>query len=160
MALTGRLRKEHDRLSVRDRLYRSYDFNPLVSFPLVRPWKASADMPSQIDRMVAPLPNLLLNKVATGVYNMMLDTYGMEFTQWFGYAFEEYVGEVLQASVDSALLFSEEDIRKAGWSRKAADWVVLDGTTVILIECKATSITLRRRVWLVKKMSRTASRKP
>jgi hypothetical protein len=70
----------------------------------------------------------------------MFNDYGPRFSEYFGFVFEHYVGILLKKCLLSEQLLSESDIRgfypaKKG---KAPDWIIVDGTTVILFECKAT----------------------
>jgi len=70
----------------------------------------------------------------------MFNAYGLPFSEYFGQLFEAYVGEILRHSVSSGNLFSEEDVRQtyAEKDGRVPDWIVIDGATAILIECKAT----------------------
>ena len=117
-----------------------YDFNPLFMRPLVRPWRQKKHVAMDDDRMVAPLPNLVALKNSVGIFYEMFNRYGVDFSNYFGFMFEAYVGRVLQHSTKSPRLISEDDIRQRYPTDKgkAPDWVVIEGQTAILIECKAT----------------------
>jgi len=70
----------------------------------------------------------------------MFNTYGTEFSEYFGFVFERYVGLVLEKCLLSQQLLSESDIRNFYPAKKgkAPDWIIVDGSTVLLFECKAT----------------------
>ena len=70
----------------------------------------------------------------------MFNEYGEEFSTYFGHVFERYVGLVLQNCITSEELLSELDIRKfyPTDKGKSPDWILIDGSTAILFECKAT----------------------
>jgi hypothetical protein len=74
----------------------------------------------------------------------MFNHYKEKFSSYFGCLFEAYVGEILRGSVKPANLISESDLRLTYPTArgKVPDWIVLDGSTVILIECKATRFSL------------------
>lgn len=124
-----------------DRRFAAYDFNPLFPFPIIRPWQQSKRTGRAQDRMTAPLPELILWRISTGVYYQMREQY-KEFLSYFGHLFEAYVGEVLRHCVPKKSLLSEHEIRAVYSTNKGKvpDWVVIDGDTAILIECKATQL--------------------
>ena len=117
-----------------------YDFNPLFVRPLVRPWRQKKHVAMDHDRMVAPLPNLVALKNSVGIFYEMFNQYGVDFSTYFGFMFEAYIGRILQHTTTSTKLLSEEDIRRsyATEKGKAPDWIIVEGDTAILIECKAT----------------------
>jgi hypothetical protein len=73
----------------------------------------------------------------------MFNQHRTGFSQYFGHLFNEYVGTVLRHSVSVGTLLSEADIRNTYPEErgKVPDWVVMDGSTAVLIECKATRFT-------------------
>jgi hypothetical protein len=78
----------------------------------------------------------------------MFNSYKEEFSRYFGHLLGEYVGIVLRNSVRPSTLVSEDDIRKTypGKKGKVPDWAVVDGTTAVLFECKATRFNRRALV--------------
>lgn len=133
-----RLRQLYDDYRQPDRTYGAYDYNPLFVHPLVRPWPKREHTVLDDDRMIAPLPQLVLTRLSEGIYQQMFAEHRDKFSRYFGRLFETYVGEVLQHSVPQLLLLSEEDIRRSYKNGKVPDWVIIDGNTAILVECKAT----------------------
>jgi hypothetical protein len=121
-----------------DRRYGMYDFNPLFVYPIVRPWPKREHTTLNEDRLIAPLPMMILTRLSEGIYLQMFDRYKEEFTRYFGRLHEAYVGEVLQHSVLNKALLSEDDIRRTYKSGKVPDWVIIDGETAIFVESKAT----------------------
>lgn len=134
---------EYEERKNADRRFAMYDFNPLVSYPLVRPFGAERIPQAEEDALVAPLPDLLLSRLSVGVYYQLFNRYKEEFSRYFGHLFGEYVGVVLRHSVPPGTSVSEEDIRKTYPEKKGKvpDWAVVDGTTAVLVECKATRFT-------------------
>lgn len=124
-----------------DRRFAAYDYNPLFPYPIVRPWRQKKRVPVAEDRMTAPLPFLISWRISTGIYYQMRQEHP-EFASYFGHLFESYAGKVLAHSVPGKPLLSEQDIRTAYPPRmgKVPDWVVVDGKTAILVECKATRL--------------------
>lgn len=136
---------EHAELSVKyqqqDRNFAAYDFNSLFVFPLIRPWPLN-DERMEFDRMIAPLPELVLYRLTSGVYYHMRDRWKQEFDEFFGPVLEAYVGRLLKSFVAPANLISEDELRttfptSAG---KTPDWIVVDGRSAILIEVKVARV--------------------
>lgn len=133
-----RLRQLYEDYRQSDRTYGAYDYNPLFVHPLVRPWPKREHTVLDDDRMIAPLPQLILTRLSEGIYQQMFAEHRDKFSRYFGRLFETYVGEVLQHSVPQLPLLSEEDIRHSYKNGKVPDWVIIDGNTAILVESKAT----------------------
>jgi hypothetical protein len=137
---------KHHRLAVEmqqeDRRFAAYDFNPLMEFPLIRPWSDTGLADVGADRMLAPIPELLLYRLSTGVYYHMRHEFNGEFEQYFGHLLEAYTGRILQTFVPAGRLFSEDTIRTTYPTKmgQAPDWVIVDGRTAVLIECKSVRI--------------------
>jgi hypothetical protein len=123
-----------------DRRYGMHDFNPLFVYPLVRPWPKREWTTLDEDRMIAPLPGLILTRLSEGIYHHLFSKYRDDFARYFGQVFENYVGEILTKSLGRAQLLSERDIRSTYKSGKLPDYVLVDGDKAILIECKATGL--------------------
>ena len=139
-----RFRQTYEQMKQKDSRFRIYDFNPLLTFPLLRPWHYNQWKTMERDRIVAPLPDLIAYRISTGIFYEMFNHYKEEFSRYFGHLFGAYIGRLLEASVKSQNLMSEDTIRQTypESSGKAPDWIVLDGSTAILIECKATRFSL------------------
>jgi hypothetical protein len=135
-----RLSNIHRKHRTADPRFAIYDFNPLFLHPLVRPWRQKKHVAMDDDRMIAPLPNLVVLKNSTGIFYEMFNHYGVDFSNYFGYMFEAYVGRVLQHSLRSSKLLSEDEIRQTYPTDKGKvpDWIIVEGDTAILFECKAT----------------------
>ncbi|MEM8675571.1 MAG: hypothetical protein AAGF83_17115 [Cyanobacteria bacterium P01_G01_bin.67] len=123
-----------------DRRFKAYDFNPFLQYPLIKPCQNKQFSKSKEEYYHAPVPNLIASRISTGIFYQMFNEYKIEFSNYFGFVFEKYVGLVLENCVVSETILSESDIRKFYPTNKGKvpDWVVLDGSTAILIECKAT----------------------
>lgn len=121
------------------RQFAAYDYNPLFPFPIIRPWSGRKRTSKAQDRMIAPLPGLIPWRISTGVYYRMRDEC-RGFTEYFGHLFEAYAGEVLRYCTPGRGIVSEHDIRTfySASKGKAPDWIVIEGDTAILVECKAT----------------------
>jgi hypothetical protein len=123
-----------------DRRFRMYDFNPLLSYPIIRPCQNKQFSAPDKDFIHAPVPELVASRISSGIFYQMFNTYGTEFSEYFGFVFERYVGLVLEKCLLSEQLLSESDIRNfyPAEKGKAPDWIIVDGSTVLLFECKAT----------------------
>ncbi len=124
-----------------DRRFRMYDFNPLFSYPIIRPCQNKQFSTPDKDFIHAPVPELVASRISSGIFYQMFNKYGTEFSEYFGFVFERYVGLVLEKCLlSSQQLLSESHIRKFYPAKKgkAPDWIIVDGSTVLLFECKAT----------------------
>ncbi len=142
-ATSERFIAEYQEYRQSDPRFAMYNLNPLLLYPIIRPFLSYGPPPLDKDAMVAPLPNLILSRLSVGIFYQMFNHYKTGFSQYFGYLFEMYVGVVLKNSVPPSKLFAEEDIRTTYTSNsgKAPDWAIIDGITAILFECKATRFT-------------------
>jgi hypothetical protein len=72
----------------------------------------------------------------------MRDRFKGEFDQFFGHVLSAYVGRILKTVVPYDRLLSEADLRSTYPAKfgKVPDWVIVDGRTAVLIECKAARI--------------------
>jgi hypothetical protein len=136
---------DYERRKNADRRFAMYDFNPLVSYPVIRPFASEQTPRLEEDALVAPLPDLILYRLSTGIYYQMFNSYKEDFSRYFGHLFGEYTGIVLRNSVPPSTLVSEDDIRKTYPEKKGKvpDWAVVDGTKAVLIECKSTRFNRR-----------------
>jgi hypothetical protein len=136
---------EYEQRKNADRRFGMYDFNPLLSYPIVRPFESERIPRVEEDALVAPLPDLLLSRLSVGVFYQVFNRHKEEFSRYFGHLLGEYVGIVMRNSVSPGTLVSEEDIRKTypDTEGKVPDWAVVDGTTAVLVECKATRFARR-----------------
>jgi hypothetical protein len=109
--------------------YVLYEFNPLYKYPFINIGQG---------RYVAPNPSLIVDRVTFGVYYDLLDFYGKSFTDNFGFIFQKYIGVLLKSIYPGSKIFPESPYgprkyRKAG----PADWAIIDGNSLLLLECKA-----------------------
>jgi hypothetical protein len=122
--------------------FKMYNFNPLLSYPIIE--VCDTEFLSDEYHLHAPIPNLVDSRFSSlGIFYQMYNIYKTEFSQYFGYIFENYVGLLIKNSITSEILFSEKDIRKVYPDNKGKvpDWILIDGSTLILFECKATRFT-------------------
>ena len=121
----------------------AYKFNPLFEYPIIRPWKGNHQEKPKDDKFVAPVPNLVLYRITTGLYYQLFNTYKETFSTAFGDLFGLYVGKLLEWCELSGKILTENDIEKylPKYEGKKPDYVVFCDEGVILIECKATKYT-------------------
>jgi hypothetical protein len=133
----------YEQMKSPNRLFRMYDFNPLLCYPLIKPCQGRQFATSHHDFFHSPLPDLIASRVSTGIFYEMYNAHSCEngnsFSEYFGHVFEHYVGTILH-HFKPTRLFSEEDIRSIypPSKGKAPDWILADESALVLIECKAT----------------------
>jgi hypothetical protein len=137
-------RREYNRRRNLDPRFVIYSFNPIHLTPLIRPW---GDLPltsQRGSRMISPLPELITSRVYPGIYYQLFNEYGTEFSGYFGYLFESYIGRVLGECLSPPNVISEQAIRAsypALKGQQVPDWVAVEGEEALLFECKATRFT-------------------
>lgn len=130
----------YERRKNKDRRFRMYDFNPLLSYPLIKPCDDRGFAKANKDFMHSPVPELVSSRISIGIFYQMFNEYGEDFSTYFGQVFETYVGLVISNCINSEILLSDPDIRSFYPTEKgkSPDWFIIDGATLILFECKAT----------------------
>lgn len=111
-ATPEKFRDIYEVMKVKDRRFRAYDFNPLMMYPVIRPWKDKHLFGIDSDRLIAPIPALIPYRASVGIYYEMFNKHDETFTKWFGHVFEAYVGEILENSIYGPKLISEDAIQK------------------------------------------------
>lgn len=59
---------EYEKHKNEDRRFAMYNFNPLLLYPIVRPFASEQPMRPEEDTLVAPLPDLLLSRLSVGIF--------------------------------------------------------------------------------------------
>jgi hypothetical protein len=127
-------------------LCKSYEINPLLKYPIIRLWNPSSQNNPKDDKFIAPVPNLLIYRLTTGLYYQLFNMNENEkekFSMEFGKLFESYTGVLLSWYKLPDKILSENEIKthipryKKG-GIKIPDWMIFCEEGVILIECKAT----------------------
>jgi len=132
-----------DYVSVNNYL-KTYKFNPLFDYPLIRLNYGDAKRLARYDEFIAPVPQLLAYRFTTGLYYQLFNAFGKnKFSDSFGLLFEHYVNDLLQWYNLPGKVISENEIRPnlrppKGQHIKIPDWVIFCEEGVILLECKAT----------------------
>lgn len=112
-------------------------FNSLWQWPIVRPQITA------LGDYLVPVPRLLLERVTNGLYHDFLNTLVSaetrgQFLTFLGDVFQEYVGRLLQPYYGPDELFAEIPY---GQGQKTVDWMLVEGETAILLECKSKRFT-------------------
>ena len=120
---------------VSDNKFILYEFNPLKKYPFIK---------IHTERWVAPNPDLVIDRVSSGIYYDLLDDGGKTFTDNFGPIFEKYIGNLICSVYTKGKILKEKEYGdKRNRKRGPADWTVLDDSCAILIECKSFAPNLR-----------------
>jgi hypothetical protein len=121
-----------------DQRFAMYDFNPLITYPVIKPCQGKNFLKDDQQFFYAPIPGLIASRITSGIFYQMFNEYKTNFSDYFGLVFEKYVGLILQRSLFQGTLFSESEIREIYPSKEgmAPDWAFVCEETVILFECK------------------------
>ncbi|MDJ1183044.1 hypothetical protein [Roseofilum casamattae] len=134
----NQLTKRYKQLRNPDRRFRMYDFNPLLESPIVKFCKDQRA--TRRDLLHAPIPDLITSRVSEGIYYQMFNIYKGKFSQYFGHVFEHYVGIVLKHYKFPKLISEAEILNAYGKNPGSCpDWILVDGSTALIFECKATA---------------------
>lgn len=119
-----------------------FSFNPLRTYPLVK---------TQVAGVVVPVPRFILERITNGVYYSLMDAFKKSgkdniLLEFFGKElFERYVGILLEQKYDPSKLLPEWKYGKT--ESRTPDWIIIEGNSAILIECKTSGISLEAKSW-------------
>jgi hypothetical protein len=127
---------------VGDPLYVKTEFNVLLSRPLL----------AVKNEILCPVPRLILHHITDGVIFSLMDAFrgvskSNRFREFFGRLFEHYVGRLLRWSYGDTNPNVHFEPRYGSPELRGPDWVVIDGDTAILIECRTSSMRLETKVY-------------
>ncbi len=95
------------------------------------------------EAIVCPMPSLLFWRMTSGLYYDIVKIPETGFDNAFGSSFEKYVGNVIEATIDSRIERKRGEDYKIGKEKKeTSDWVVWDDKGILLIECKTKRMRL------------------
>jgi hypothetical protein len=119
----------------------AYNFSALEEFPLVQISETE---------ILCPIPTMLLRRFCDGLYFDLVRR-GNEFHPTYGVAYEDYVGDVSSAANFRGtfkILKAERYGPKAA-RKDTIDWIVLDDSAALFVECKASRVRLQAKVDLI-----------
>ena len=114
----------------------TYAWNPLESRPLV-----SFDT-YHPERLICPIPWYLLRRTSGGVFYDLVNS--ASFSNPFGNAFEDYVGDIIAAACnpDHFTVLDEEPYMIGSRKMHGVDWTLSDSTGHIFIEAKTKRLKM------------------
>ena len=120
----------------------AYTLSPLRITPLIR------TIHNGKDSIIAPVPTFLFKRFTDGIYYEICKD--PDFAHPFGHSFQSYIGEVIDKSnIDKRFKYFKEDEYYVGRDRKdTADWIVLDNTANLFIECKTKRLRATAKITL------------
>lgn len=122
---------------VDDDLFQQFGLNPLRRFPIARLGN---------DRYLSPDPELIAERVSFGMFYDLFERSGTHFSNQFGYAFDQFVGQVLGGVCPPERLWSasewEQSQGRKPQSMKVGDWAYIGDESTVLIECKSLRPTV------------------
>ncbi len=112
-----------------------YTYSPLKARPLLH-----VTLNGQ-RTLIAPVPTYLFRRFTEGVYYELLAQ--PDFSQSFGESFQAYVGEVMRAvnAAGRLSLLPEQRFRVGKNEKDSVDWIALDATGHLFVECKTKRLT-------------------
>jgi len=135
------LKKMTSELYSMDEKY-AYSFFPLRSYPIIRMTYHKEE------KLVCPLPTLLLWRITSGIYYEICDKKG--FSDAFGESFQKYTGDVIsQANINKSVQLKKEEEYYIGKNQKhTVDWILFDKESAIFIECKSKRLKIQAKMEL------------
>lgn len=120
----------------------AYTLSPLKITPLIR------TIHNGRYSIIAPVPTFLFKRFTDGIYYEICKD--PDFANPFGNSFQSYIGEVIDKSdKDKRFKFFKETEYFVGKDRKdTADWIVLDNTANLFIECKTKRLKAIAKITL------------
>ncbi|GEM_PF-2267566 len=124
---------------VTDPLYIKTEFNVLNKRPLIA-----------VDHeLIAPIPRFVAYRITEGLYFDLMNLFSREranpFLDYFGRLFEHYVGRILKWTFGEENVIPEPVYGKE--EKRGPDWIVLDGDTALLFECRSSRLRLDSKVY-------------
>ncbi|MHC4400749.1 MAG: hypothetical protein ACYTG0_13820 [Planctomycetota bacterium] len=118
---------------VRDSLFEQFGFNPLRRFPIINLGES---------RYLAVDPELIVERVTLGLFYDLFERDRTTFSERFGYAFDQFVGELLASVCPPDRLWSAAEWeQRAGYKKpqslKRGDWAYIGDDVTVLFECKS-----------------------
>lgn len=130
--------QEESRRFALDATLAKTEFNALRTYPIIR---------LRAGELTAPVPKLVLERATRGVFYILQDTLMVEkgnpFKEQFGRDFERYVGFLLEEAYGSERVIHEPVYNKE--HRHGPDWLVRDGSAMLVIECTGSGLTLQAK---------------
>jgi hypothetical protein len=106
--------------------------------------------------VLVPIPRLLALRITDGIFYDMVDSLDVTNSErlhvYFGYLFEQYVGRLLKWAFGEDNVFEEKSYRVGKNRKEGPDWIVIDGDTALLFECRSRRISLQSRVYGTQEM--------
>jgi hypothetical protein len=132
-----KFKETNDVLALSNTKAERYDFNSLFMYPVI-------DLGS--GKCVSPIPDLLALRLYDAPYYELANLNegsgkGNTFRTFFGNVFQEYVGVLLREALVAEKIESEIGPNPPG----PVDWAVSNGNCGLLIECRASELSLRTR---------------
>jgi hypothetical protein len=107
-----------------------YTYNPIQARPIFIE-NATA---------ICPIPLFIYWQITSGIYYFIYNE--KNFDNAFGNSFQKYVGEVLKKSCDSHVIAIIPEEKYGKPEKATADWIVIDETSIMFIECKTKRMRL------------------
>jgi hypothetical protein len=129
----------YEKRQVGDRRFRMYDISPLLEYPIIYPCRGTGFIDYGNNIISAPIPDLIARRSSIGIYYQLFNKFIKIFPDYFGHVLENYLGIVLNNCITSEQIFDEHQI-SSSYKGKKPDYVIIDGSTAILFECKAVKL--------------------
>ncbi len=130
--------EEESRRFALDATLAKTEFNALRTYPIIR---------LRAGELTAPVPQLVVERATRGVFYILQDALmaakGNPFKEQFGRDFERYVGFLLQGAYGGERVIHEPVYDKE--HKHGPDWLVRDGSTMLIIECTGSGLTLEAK---------------
>jgi len=128
-----------------DSTYEKYALSPFLMKPAIRPDRLPPEAAS--NSLVVPVPRFLPVRVTDGIYHSLATAHqgkgkSNRFRTAFGHVFEAYVGKLLRAGSGSAVVHSERVYGPVSSRLDSPDWIVVEGSRLVVVEVKASSLAL------------------
>lgn len=111
-----------------------YSWNPIAESPLI-----AAD-PKTPHLLHCPIPELVMKRFSQGLFYELMQGRGYENP--YGHSFQAYIGEVIHETFRGVTyeLLSEASYRDGRNEKHGADWVLMDPSANVFIECKTKRV--------------------
>lgn len=151
LSILGQISTDRSGLEEKRRSFRalqrefSHHVIPLLKlYPILHVYNGWQEKAENNDWMIAPLPYLIVQRIHDLIYYDLFEQHKMPtgniFCEWFGKLLELYCETVFAKIFSKTMLINEGEIKKTYSGGEIPDFVLIDGDTALLIECKAARL--------------------
>lgn len=117
----------------------SYAYHSLKTYPIIK-----MDYFGK-EALICPIPTFLYRRITEGLYYEICNMDNFDIA--FGNSFQNFTGELIEKQNKKLKIIPEQAYGKP--EKRTSDWVVIDNSAILFIECKSKRLTLGAKISLL-----------